>query len=149
VLDKDLIERIAGALGTRPGLIEKDWHVVRALGVLATLEHQDIRPVFSGGTSLAKGWGLIKRFSEDIDFKVEMTPARNKAEGRRLRSSYRDEVLALLTRNDFELAEEPLSEMKASSFQSALPILADSGPGKDCARISASRCLFIRRRLCR
>jgi len=37
VLDKDLIERIAGALGTRPGLIEKDWHVVRALGVLVTL----------------------------------------------------------------------------------------------------------------
>jgi hypothetical protein len=51
--DKNLIERIAGALGTRPGLIEKDWHVVRALGLLATLEHQDIRPVFSGGTSLA------------------------------------------------------------------------------------------------
>jgi predicted nucleotidyltransferase component of viral defense system len=65
VLDKNLIENIAGALGTRPGLIEKDWHVVRALGVLATLEHQDIRPMFSGGTSLAKGWGLIKRFSED------------------------------------------------------------------------------------
>ena len=36
MLDKNLIERIAGALGTRPGLIEKDWHVVRALGVLAT-----------------------------------------------------------------------------------------------------------------
>ena len=120
MLDKDLIERIAGALGTRPGLIEKDWHVVRALGVLATLEHQDIRPVFSGGTSLAKGWGLIKRFSEDIDFKVEMTPARNKAEGRRLRSSYRDEVLALLTRNDFELAEEPLVGNESQFFSVGL-----------------------------
>ncbi len=54
MLDKKLIEKIASALGTRPGLIEKDWHVVRALGVLATLEHQEIKPVFSGGTSFAK-----------------------------------------------------------------------------------------------
>ena len=115
MLDKNLIENIAGALGTSPGLIEKDWHVVRALGVLATLEHQDIRLVFSGGTSLAKGWGLIKRFSEDIDFKVEMLPTRSKAEGRRLRSSYRDEVLALLTRNDFELRRNnPLPRAKIS-----------------------------------
>jgi len=69
---------------------------------------------------LAKGWGLIKRFSEDIDFKVEMTPARNKAEGRRLRSSYRDEVLALLTRNDFELAEEPLVGNESQFFSVGL-----------------------------
>jgi hypothetical protein len=131
MLDKNLIERIAGALGTRPGLIEKDWHVVRALGVLATLEHQDIRPVFSGGTSLAKGWGLIKRFSEDIDFKVAMPSTRSKAEGRRLRSSYRDEVLALLTRNDFELAEEPLvgNESQFFSVGLAYPSRFKAGQG--------------------
>ena len=35
----------------------------------------DATPVFSGGTSLSKGWGLIKRFSEDIDFKVAMPAA--------------------------------------------------------------------------
>jgi hypothetical protein len=111
-------------------LIEKDWHVVRALGVLVTLEHQDIRPVFSGGTSLAKGWGLIKRFSEDIDFKVEMSPTRGKAEGRRLRSSYRDQVLALLTRNDFELAEEPLvgNEIQFFSVGLAYPTTTRSSP---------------------
>jgi hypothetical protein len=120
MLDKNLIERIAGALGTRPGLIEKDWHVVRALGVLATLEHQEIRPVFSGGTSLAKGWGLIKRFSEDIDFKVSMSPAKTKAEGRRLRSSYREEVLALLTRNDFQHVEDPLVGNESQFFSVGL-----------------------------
>jgi predicted nucleotidyltransferase component of viral defense system len=131
VLDKDLTERIAGALGTRPGLIEKDWHVVRALGVLVTLEHQEIRPVFSGGTSLAKGWGLIKRFSEDIDFKVEMPPAKTKAEGRRLRSSYREEVLALLTRNDFELAEDSLvgNESQFFSVGLAYPSRFEAGQG--------------------
>ena len=131
MLDKNLIERIAGALGTRPGLIEKDWHVVRALGVLSMMEHQDIRPVFSGGTSLAKGWGLIKRFSEDIDFKVAMPPTKTKAEGRRLRSSYREEVLALLTRNDFQLAEDPLvgNESQFFSVGLAYPSRFEAGQG--------------------
>jgi hypothetical protein len=131
MLDKNLIERIAGALGTRPGLIEKDWHVVRALGVLSMMEHQDIRPVFSGGTSLAKGWGLIKRFSEDIDFKVAMPPGKTKAEGRRLRSSYREEVLALLTSNDFDLAEKPLvgNESQFFSVGLAYPSRFKAGQG--------------------
>jgi hypothetical protein len=34
VLDRNIVEQIAADLGTRPGLIEKDWHVVRAIGVL-------------------------------------------------------------------------------------------------------------------
>jgi len=131
VLDKTLIENVAGALGTRPGLIEKDWHVVRALGVLAALKHQDIGPVFSGGTSLAKGWGLIKRFSEDIDFEIATPPAKRKAEGRRLRSSYREEVLAALTSNDFELVEEPLvgNESQFFSVGLAYPSRFKAGQG--------------------
>ena len=68
--DRRLVERVAEDLGTSPGLIEKDWHVVRALGVIAQVEHGGMALAFSGGTSLSKGWELIKRFSEDIDFKV-------------------------------------------------------------------------------
>lgn len=59
MLDRQLVEDIANRI--RPGdegLIEKDGHVVRAIGVLATLEHGDARPAFSGGTSLSIGWGL-------------------------------------------------------------------------------------------
>jgi len=58
------------SLRSDPGLIEKDWHVTRAIGVLASHDHGTAVPAFGGGTSLSKGWGLIKRFSEDIDFKV-------------------------------------------------------------------------------
>jgi predicted nucleotidyltransferase component of viral defense system len=68
VLDRRLVEEVAADLGTRPGLIEKDWHVVRAIGVIATVDTAGMMPAFSGGTSLSKGWELIKRFSEDIDF---------------------------------------------------------------------------------
>jgi predicted nucleotidyltransferase component of viral defense system len=70
VLDPRLVERLAEDLGTSPGLVEKDWHVVRALGVIAKVHPGGMMPAFSGGTSLSKGWELIKRFSEDIDFKV-------------------------------------------------------------------------------
>jgi hypothetical protein len=52
VLDRRLVEQAAAALNTGPGLVEKDWHVVRALGVLAALDHGDVKPAFSGGTSL-------------------------------------------------------------------------------------------------
>ena len=74
MLDRRLVEDVAAGFSpTR--LVEKDWHVTRAIGVLAALDHGGAVPAFGGGTSLSKAWGLIKRFSEDIDFKVAMPPA--------------------------------------------------------------------------
>ncbi len=55
VPDRRLVEQAAAALFTNPGLVEKDWHVVRAIGVLAALDHGAVKPAFSGGTSLFKG----------------------------------------------------------------------------------------------
>ncbi len=72
MLDLKLIDRIADTLSTDEGLLEKDWHVVRAIGVIGSLDHGHATPFFSGGTSLAKGWGLIKRISAAIDFKIIM-----------------------------------------------------------------------------
>jgi hypothetical protein len=49
----------------RPAIIEKDYYVTEALRFLATTSRDKV--IFKGGTSLAKGWNLIERFSEDID----------------------------------------------------------------------------------
>src|SRR5437660_7737381 len=49
----------------RPAIIEKDYYVSEALRVIATTSAGKV--IFKGGTSLAKGWNLIQRFSEDID----------------------------------------------------------------------------------
>ncbi|KYC40335.1 hypothetical protein WA1_27795 [Scytonema hofmannii PCC 7110] len=53
----------------RPGLtaqfIEKDYYVTEVLRIVALLYPTQV--IFKGGTSLAKGWKLIERFSEDID----------------------------------------------------------------------------------
>ena len=46
--------------------VEKDWWVTAILKVLFSLSPSKYM-FFKGGTSLSKGWGLIDRFSEDID----------------------------------------------------------------------------------
>jgi predicted nucleotidyltransferase component of viral defense system len=68
--DKKKIERVAGALGIREGYVEKDWHVAQVLKALQTVDYNGFHLVFGGGTSLSKAYGLIKRFSEDIDLRV-------------------------------------------------------------------------------
>jgi hypothetical protein len=51
--------------GLRPAIVEKDYYVTEALRILAATAPDKL--IFKGGTSLAKGWNLIQRFSEDID----------------------------------------------------------------------------------
>jgi hypothetical protein len=51
--------------GLRPAIIEKDYYVTEALRIIAATAGEKV--IFKGGTSLAKGWNLIQRFSEDID----------------------------------------------------------------------------------
>lgn len=50
--------------------VEKDWWVVQTLTILFELEISK-HLVFKGGTSLSKSWGLIERFSEDVDLAVD------------------------------------------------------------------------------
>ena len=50
--------------------IEKDWWVVQSLGIVFSLDVFK-HLVFKGGTSLSKAWGLIERFSEDIDLSLD------------------------------------------------------------------------------
>jgi hypothetical protein len=53
-----------------PIAIEKDWWVVQALRLIFEMEMWDSL-VFKGGTSLSKAWGIIERFSEDIDLALD------------------------------------------------------------------------------
>lgn len=101
MLDRKLIERTAGAFLTDESLVEKDWHVVRSIQVIASIT--GATPVFSGGTSLSKGWGLISRFSEDVDFKVITTPVESSSQARKQRSAFRDRILSALEEADFNL----------------------------------------------
>ena len=51
-------------------IIEKDWWVVQTLRLVSQMDIAN-NLVFKGGTSLSKAWGLIDRFSEDIDLAID------------------------------------------------------------------------------
>lgn len=68
---RDLFLTAATRLGTAEQNIEKDFWVCWTLDALFNgLEPGGPRLLFKGGTSLSKGYGLIERFSEDIDITV-------------------------------------------------------------------------------
>lgn len=69
-LSVDLIQELSTELGIAPAFIEKDYYVVELLKILNEFQTDKFNVFFSGGTSLSKGYGLINRFSEDIDFMV-------------------------------------------------------------------------------
>ena len=120
MLDRQLVEDIARRLDSAPGLIEKDWYLVRAIGVLAGMDHGGAIPAFSGGTALSKGWELIQRFSEDIDFKVAMPVAASKNRARTERGAFRERVLAALKDAGFPLVAEPRKGSESKFFSADL-----------------------------
>ncbi|MBN8606450.1 MAG: nucleotidyl transferase AbiEii/AbiGii toxin family protein [Caulobacterales bacterium] len=67
----DLFLAAANRLGAPVGNIEKDFWVCWTLNALYhERPASGPRLLFKGGTSLSKAWGLIQRFSEDIDITV-------------------------------------------------------------------------------
>jgi hypothetical protein len=65
-----LFTTTAQRLGTTPQNVEKDFWVCWTLDALFNGLREGPRLLFKGGTSLSKAFGLIQRFSEDIDVTV-------------------------------------------------------------------------------
>ena len=67
----EALNAVADKTGVPPHLLEKDTWVVWSLQQLFTgpfAEHL----VFKGGTSLSKAYGVIQRFSEDVDLTYDI-----------------------------------------------------------------------------
>ncbi len=67
---KTVFEQTATRMNLPVVAIEKDFWVTEILNLLFTLPYAD-KMVFKGGTSLSKVWGVIRRFSEDIDIAID------------------------------------------------------------------------------
>lgn len=63
----DLINIVSEKMGIEPGLVQKDYWIMH---VLYGLKKQGFQFELKGGTSLSKGFGIIARFSEDIDIHI-------------------------------------------------------------------------------
>lgn len=64
-----LLLQAGDKIGLSAKSVEKDLWVTQVLHALFSLDVSD-KMIFKGGTSLSKAWGLIDRFSEDIDLAI-------------------------------------------------------------------------------
>jgi len=92
-LDPRIVEEISTELGVDPAFVEKDWYSVQVLKVISEYDSVKVTTIFSGGTSLSKGYGLIERFSEDLDFRCLYEQENSESQNKRVRSIYRKNLL--------------------------------------------------------
>lgn len=74
----ELIRIVSDQHGIDPVLVEKDYWIMHSL---YGLQQRGLGFELKGGTSLSKGYGLIARFSEDIDIRIEPGANRGVATG--------------------------------------------------------------------
>jgi len=99
---KELFEQLSFKTGILPQAIEKDAWVALILRMLFTSKLSEYL-TFKGGTSLSKVYGLINRFSEDIDISISreflgFSGDLTKGEIRKLRRKSHDFTLNELTK---------------------------------------------------
>ena len=63
-----LLTQVSAETGIAAALVEKDYWITHSLWALHETE---LAIWFQGGTSLSKGFGIIERFSEDLDLMIE------------------------------------------------------------------------------
>ena len=68
-LFEQAIRATAQQMEIKVEFVEKDYWITLVLNRLAESPHHP-GSVFKGGTSLSKGYGLIERFSEDVDIAI-------------------------------------------------------------------------------
>jgi hypothetical protein len=97
--DAQLIQDIAIELGVDPAFVEKDWYAIQVLAAISVIKPDQIEVVFCGGTCLSKAYGLLKRFSEDLDFRGHFISTRTPPKS--VRRQFRESVLTNLEAIDW------------------------------------------------
>lgn len=64
---QDVILETSQMVNIKPSHVEKDYYVFMLLKLIRMYDEEIM---FKGGTSLSKAWGILPRFSEDIDLNL-------------------------------------------------------------------------------
>lgn len=105
-------------------LVEKDWHVVRALAAIAAADPGDFRLVFGGGTALSRAYKLTNRMSEDVDLKIVCKTNPSRGALRTFRTDITSALLAAGFEFDPENEEHRVSMYKGHYTKYMLPYKA-------------------------
>lgn len=109
--DPKQIKQTAVTLGIPETFIIKDHFITQAIHLLTRVDDDYFALIFQGGTSLSKGYQMIDRMSEDVDFRVILKPAA-KALGKGARRSklrlFRYTLIDTLNKAGFKVPEETI-----------------------------------------
>jgi hypothetical protein len=112
-------EAVADLMAINPSFIEKDWFVTQVVAALAAFEYEGFEFIFTGGTALSKAHSLMKRFSEDVDFRVI---APKDQQNRKQLSKLKNAVLAHLRESGFAIEDE---QVKAEAGNRQITVMFD------------------------
>lgn len=87
------------------GVLEKDLLVTAVLRAMVRFR-SDTKIFFCGGTCLAKAHRLVRRMSEDVDFKIQTPPASSISAGRKIRGDLRQALTGHLEAEGFTVPAE-------------------------------------------
>ncbi len=115
--DKVLFEEAATYLQIPVSYVEKDWFVTQAVSLISGVDISGFEIVFTGGTALSKAHGLLERFSEDVDFRVQV---RDDQRNRKSLSNFRKSVVSALRKGGFSFADDQVRSQDENRFFSIL-----------------------------
>lgn len=90
---KYVIDKTVGYKNIHGSIIEKDYYVFMLLKLIANDCYDTV--MFKGGTSLSKAYGIIERFSEDIDLCLIPNKINSKGARKKLTESITNNINAL------------------------------------------------------
>jgi hypothetical protein len=133
-----LIDETGAVLDLDNSVIEKDYYVTKVIHALSDTENDYFRLIFVGGTCLAKAHKIVKRMSEDVDFKIHVKQAaENFSKTRRLKElkAFRrlikeNLMLSNLTIGDPIVRNEGQYSRIEIDYPDAFALEDNSGPAK-------------------
>jgi hypothetical protein len=118
---KDLAQATSIKLNLNQYAVEKDFHITNVIRTLTLVDNAHFALVFQGGTSLSKGYQVIRRLSEDVDFRIVPKHSANKLGKESLRNCLRDYRYAMvkaLREAQFKIADEAIKVFYEGRFMS-------------------------------
>lgn len=109
----NIISTYSRDFGIASHFVEKDYYVVKVLSEISKITYPSLKIVFSGGTCLSKAYHKIKRFSEDIDFRVHVERPFSRAE----KKTFCNFILDVLdNKEDYHIISESIKKGNENKF---------------------------------
>lgn len=104
----ELVAATKKELSLSEAVIEKDYYLTKTLQLLSEVKNDYFNLVFAGGTCLAKGHRLVKRMSEDCDYKFQKTSlceGLSKSQYLKALKTFRTQIVDVLENTEFTFGE--------------------------------------------